>query len=249
MITKKLMEIYRESKLNDGKPECIFGETLIFNEGWLLRAVLEKWRKLDGASKFPFLPFPDNTRIYSEAQLFTPFKKRSRSDTQGEGHTHVDGIVGDFSMPGTKSGVTLDRDCRYLAVFEAKIYSGLADKVTNIACYSQVSRTLACIINSTLGTSVKSIHFIVIYPKKNRKIDPAQYTMGIIEEEIKRRLSGYKQVGLVGRADNGFPAFEEQWRSVLRNINIGFITWEDVLSELEDEDVGEFYRLCEKFNR
>jgi hypothetical protein len=102
-MIKELMKIYNNSKLNDGKPKCIFAETLVFNEGWLLRGILEKWRELKSQSKFPFLPFPKSVKIYSEAQLYTPFKKRSRNDKQGEDNTHVDGIVGNFSIhPSTK---------------------------------------------------------------------------------------------------------------------------------------------------
>ena len=35
----ELLRIYEESRLNRGQPECLFNPTLIFNEGWLLRAV------------------------------------------------------------------------------------------------------------------------------------------------------------------------------------------------------------------
>lgn len=249
MIIEKLMEIYNGSKLNAEKPKCIFAETLVFNEGWLLRGILERWRKCELTTKFPFLPFPDNIKIYSEAQLRTPFKKRSQDDNQGEGHTHVDGIVGDFSINGTKSGVVLNRDCRYLAVFEAKMYSGLSDRVKNVADYSQVSRTLACIVNSALETSLSSIHFIVAYPKNNVKIEPARYNKSCVKKEIEKRLDGYKQTDLANRADKRFSAFEKQWRSVLRNINVEFITWEDVLEEFGDKDIMKFYKLCKKYNR
>jgi hypothetical protein len=41
---KHLLELYEESRLNDEQPECLFAETLIFNEGWLLRSVLKAWK-------------------------------------------------------------------------------------------------------------------------------------------------------------------------------------------------------------
>lgn len=43
---------------------------------------------------------------------------------------------------------SLDKDFKYLAVFEAKMYSKLSSSIKNIRNYSQVSRTIACIINS-----------------------------------------------------------------------------------------------------
>jgi hypothetical protein len=248
VITGKLMEIYNGSRLNDGEPDCIFAETLIFNEGWLLRGVLERWRRSKGQSKFAFLPFPDNIKIYSEAQLFTPFKRRLRIHRQGEGNTHVDGIVGSFSFSNIKSGVVLDNNCEYLAVFEAKMYSGLAGGVKHIGNYSQVSRTLACMVNSVLKRSVDSIHFAVIYPEDSKKIDPTKYTRSFIEGEIEERLRGYKQSVLINRGDDRLALFEKQWKSTLRSIDIEFITWEDILSELGDQDIDRFYELCKKHN-
>ena len=52
---RHLLEIYKESRLNAGQPECLFAETLIFNEGWLLRSALKEW-KVGGARRgLPFL--------------------------------------------------------------------------------------------------------------------------------------------------------------------------------------------------
>ena len=52
---RHLLEIYQESRLNAGTPACLFAETLIFNEGWLLRSVLQAW-KVGGARRgLPFL--------------------------------------------------------------------------------------------------------------------------------------------------------------------------------------------------
>ena len=33
---RHLLDLYEESRLNDGQPERLFAETMIFNEGWLL---------------------------------------------------------------------------------------------------------------------------------------------------------------------------------------------------------------------
>ena len=121
-----LLRIYEESRTNPGTPECMFAETLLFNEGWMLRASLKAWLEGRGHTGFGFLPFPLNVMAYSEAQLYTPFRKRAQTDPLGEGHTHVDGIGGHFTIAGSKRGVTLDPGCRYFAAFEAKMYSGRA---------------------------------------------------------------------------------------------------------------------------
>lgn len=133
-----LTQLYKSGQLD--KNQCEFPETLIFNEGWLLRSILTKWKLHTGESKFPFLPFPKDVRIYSESQLRTPFKRKPKNET----NTHVDGIVGDFCIrEGTKSGITVKKNFKYLTVFEAKMYSGLAKGTKNIPeGYNQVSRTM-----------------------------------------------------------------------------------------------------------
>lgn len=250
-MIKELMAIYETSRLNDGAPECIFAETLIFNEGWLLRGTLNEWRRCRQSNlKFPFLPFPKGATVYSEAQLFTPFKKRVNIDTAGETNTHVDGVVGSFSFPETKSGLVLDKDATYLAVFEAKVYSGLSRGIKNSGNYSQVSRTIACIINSVIKTGISKddnpIYYIVIYPNDNYKIDPAIYTKEFIETQIEERISGYKQGGAI---KNEFNDFEMQWLDVLKRVTIQFVTWEAVLDEIDDNDINKFFELCKRFNR
>jgi hypothetical protein len=128
-MIQELLTIYEEGRTNPGTPECMFAETLIFNEGWMLRAATHSlrsvqvpaWLEERGHSAFGFLPFPPGAMVYSEAQLYTPFRKRARADPLGEANTHVDGIVGQFTITGSKTGITLDAGCRYLAVFEAKM--------------------------------------------------------------------------------------------------------------------------------
>jgi len=215
----------------------------------LLRGILEKWRGWRSQSKFPFLPFPKGVKIYSEAQLYTPFKKRARNDREGESNTHVDGIVGNFSISNSKSGIALDKDFKYLAVFEAKMYSGLSSETKNVKNYSQVSRTIACIINSAIMTGKSgdnnAIYYIVIYPNDNNKIEPTKYTEEFIENQIEERIEGYKQKESVKHENN---YFEIQWKGILKCINMQFITWEDILNEIRDQDIKKFYEFCKEFN-
>ena len=74
-VWKRLLEIYQEGRLNEGQPECLFAETLVFNEGWLLRSALKAWKEWkmrSTSSSLPFLPFPPDAKAYSESQLRTP---------------------------------------------------------------------------------------------------------------------------------------------------------------------------------
>jgi hypothetical protein len=92
-----LLAIYEQARINPDTPECIFAETLIFSEGWMLRAATHSlrsvqvpaWLEERGHSAFGFLPFPPGVVAYSEAQLYTPFRKRARADPLGEARPSV----------------------------------------------------------------------------------------------------------------------------------------------------------------
>lgn len=244
----ELLRLYDESRINPGPPECLFAETLIFNEGWLLRAVLKAWKDQTCPSPFDFLPFPAGVHVYSEAQLRTPFKERFRGDKQAEGHTHVDGIGGYIGKNGTKSGITLAPNCGYLAVFEAKMSSPLSDRTANIAQYDQVSRTAACMIYAILQSGCPHdlvAHLVVLHPQDNRHIDPSRYTKTHLESQIADRASGYRRSTTRGKTDT---KFFDRWRPVLDRIQIQFLTWEEVLAEINDANLDRFYNLCKQFN-
>ena len=144
----------------------------------------------------------------------------------------------------------VDKDSTYLAVFEAKMYSNLSQGTKNIENYSQVSRTIACIINSVItidgGKEDNSIYYIVLYPKDNYNIKPYKYTKDFIETEIEERIRRYKQGGVI---KTEFDDFEEHWGDILNRLTIQFVTWEAVLEEIDGNDISKFYALCKRFNR
>ena len=246
---RELLEIYQSSLVNEGAPECLFAETLIFNEGWMLRSVLKEWLTGSKRSQFRFLPFPGGVKLYSEGQLRTPFKAGYRGDPQAESHTRVDGIVGNFSIVGTKSGIGLNPDFRYVSVFEGKLYSRIARGTKNAPYYDQISRTTACIINAILqagtGTGYRA-HLAVLYPEDNRHIDPALYSTAYIENQITKRVQAFMEAGT---DDGDITRFAAGWRDVLKNLQIWFVPWEEVLAEIGCDDLDRFYELCKRFNR
>jgi len=243
-VIAELLRIYDESRLNHGKPECLFNPTLIFNEGWLLRAVLRQWKLTPDKSRLPFLPFPAETKVYSEGQMYSPFAPRQRGDKLAEAHTHVDGIVGDFSIGATKSGIEVSADCRYLVVFEAKLYSPIAGGISNAPGYDQVSRTVGCVINSLLRAGCPgpcSAHLVVLYPTDHAGINPARYNKSYLEHQIAARVESF------GLAPSS--AFARGWRAALDTVRLSFVTWEDVLAEIGNDPLNQFYQYCRRFNR
>jgi hypothetical protein len=268
-VIEELLKIYEEGRVNPGTPECMFAETLIFSEGWMLRAATKSWLDGRGEAAFAFLPFPPGVVAYSEGQLYTPFRKRARADALGEAHTHVDGIVGQFSIDGSKSGVTIDPDCRYLAVFEAKMYGGLSRGVTNAPGYDQVARTAACMIHGMLEAVMEpgcplagiceslavpgeskqgqapAAYLVVLYPEDNERIVPGQYTQDDLHARIAARVERY-----VAAREYGTPQarFFSEWEAVLPRIEVAFVTWEQVVAGIDDPDLRAFYELCRRFN-
>ena len=248
-MLQQLLKIHQSGLVNEGAPECLFAETLIFNEGWLLRSVLREWLTGSRRSQFRFLPFPDGVRLYSEGQLRTPFKARYRGDPQAETHTRVDGIVGNFSIVGTKSGIGLDPAFKYIAVFEGKLYSRIAKGTKNAPYYDQVSRTTACIINAILqagtGTGYRA-HLVVLYPEDSCHIHPDKYSTTHIEDQIAKRVQAFMEDG---ECDGHITLFAAGWRGVVKNLQFWFVSWEEVLAEIGCQDLNRFYELCKRFNR
>lgn len=244
----ELIKIYQDSLINAESPACTFAPTEVFNEGWLLRAVLQEWKICSNAGPFSFLPFPQDVRIYSEGQLYTPFGARYRGDKQAESHTHADGIVGHFSIPDTKSGIVLHHNFSYFAVFEAKLSSGLAGRTSNAPGYDQVTRNIACMINMILQSGRAegyAANFIVLYPRTNRFVIPAQYSKAAVADQVGRRIAMYES-GAEGR--RSASPFALRWKQVLDRLCISFVTWEDVLAALANDELRRFYELCVRFN-
>jgi hypothetical protein len=243
----ELLQIYRANCTNPGQPECTFAETLLFNEGWLLRGVLKAWASWTGPARFSFLPFLEGSKLYSEAQLYTPFKARYQGDKQAEGHTHVDGIVGDFRIV-SKSGVALVPNWRCFAIYEAKMFSPLSSAVKYAPGYDQVSRTAACMVHAILEAGEageRAAHLTVLYAQDNARIDPGLYTREYVAGRIEGRVRNYLASGKGGKPT---ARFFDEWRTVLPRLQIQFLTWEDVLAEVSREDLDEFYDLCVRFN-
>lgn len=81
-----LLRLYEKAQVNSGEPRSIFGETFLFNEGWLLAGVLSLWQWGEKPSDLPFLPFQEGSLVRAPVQLYTPFKKVKSEDALGDEH-------------------------------------------------------------------------------------------------------------------------------------------------------------------
>ena len=72
----------------------VFPPTDLYNEGWMLRLLLD-WHSRNPNAATP-IPFPANSIWYSEALLPSAFLARYRGDELAESWTHADGVIGNF---------------------------------------------------------------------------------------------------------------------------------------------------------
>ncbi len=88
-----------------GTPGSVLPPTLLYNEGWMLRLVLDWFaaRPRDSADPHPLASLR-SACWYTEALLRSPFLPRFRGDPLAEAFTHADAAVGHFKI-GTATAV------------------------------------------------------------------------------------------------------------------------------------------------
>src|SRR4051812_9976862 len=165
MITERIKTMLGACEV--GRPT--FPPSVLFNETWLLRVVLD-WFAGHGGDRYPMSPWP-GARWFSEAWLPSAFLPRYRGDRLAEARTHADGVVGHFEIggPGT-AGPTLSGDARQLVVLEAKLLNRLSAGVKNAPYYDQAARTVACVAEVLRRAGrepeqVESLAYVVIAPQ------------------------------------------------------------------------------------
>lgn len=121
-----------------------FPPTLLYNEGWLLRLILD-WFSRNPVAAHP-LTFTPGTRWFSEARLPSAFLPRHRGDPLSETHTHADGVIGHFRIGQTgKTDLRLLEDATQFVVLEAKLIKGLSARTSRVRYFDQAARNVACI--------------------------------------------------------------------------------------------------------
>lgn len=230
-------------------------KTTIYNEDWLLRILLYFLKNDDNLKDLtaPYLPFAERAKIYSKAQLYTPFAQRTNEDKTGEDNVNVDGVAGEWTnISGTKLLIQLDKNFSYITVFESKILSGLSP-VRHKGTWNQISRTIAGIIYSAITSktaldNLPDLNFVFLYSSENKKIKIDKYTMDTIKSDILKRVALYNTGGPPMNHD--FPDFETNWEKIFaKNIKITFQKWEDIVNAIGNEEFKKFYGKCMEYNR
>ncbi len=230
-----------------------FPPTEIYNEGWLLRIILN-WFSRNRASDGFGLSFSNKAGWFSEALLPTPFRARYQGDPLAEARTHADGVVGHFVIGQKgKTDLTLAPDATQLVVLEAKISSSLSSGIKNAPYYDQAARNVACIAEvlrqaNRPPESMTRLGFHLLAPEAKIRSGAFDKNMDrqSIKEKVKRRVSEYD-----GNRDEWHSAW---FVPTIDRVDIGVLSWEEVLARIGEEDgnasnsIAEFYEMCLKFN-
>lgn len=236
-----------------------FPATIYYNEGWLLRLVLDWFsrQKTTGHS----LTLASGARWYSEALLPSQFLPRSRRDELAEGHTHADGVFGHISVGrGALADVTLSKNASQFVVTEAKLFSPLSSGVKNASYFDQAARNVACIAHVLREAQLEpsrlsSLAFYVLAPQEqieDKQLFKKLMSKQSIIEKVSRRVGAYQ-----GSPDaDAKNEWQRQWFvPTLERTEIACLAWESLIEFVRSNDepfgtdLSNFYKDCCKFNR
>lgn len=216
--------------------------TEIYNEGWLLRVVLDWYYQR--AKTDPQVIFDKGSRWFSEGRLSSQFLARKRGDKLAESHTNADGIVGHFEI-AQRSEIRPSSNAKQLLILEAKLSSKLSTGTTKAPGYDQAARSVGCLAHiageaglSPIGFSSYGFHVIV--PHKRVSDFAALTTKDSIRSKVEDRVTAYGGEKLAW--------FEQTFLPHLEAMDVGIITWENLLLDMEsngaERKYRDFYKTC-----
>jgi hypothetical protein len=221
--------------------------TTLYNEGWMLRLVLD-WCASHPAAvdAFAFLP---GARWYSEALLPSRFGGRG---LHREGFTHADAVIGHFRLrAGGRGDIELRPGARQLSVVEAKMGSPLSAGTSNAKTYNQAARNVACMVHLIAqadGADLERISFTVVAPAQRiaERIFEAHLTAESLLDTVRARSSMF---------DGAHEAwFAEHFEVILPRIVVEAVSWESVVASIASVDgdagggLGDFLARCLRYN-
>ena len=232
----------------------LFPPTDVYNEGWMLRLVLD-WFSSHSVADHP-LAFSEGARWLSEALLPSAFLARPGGDPLAEGWTHADGVIGHLGIGRVgKRDLSLPSGGEQLVVVEAKMFSGLSERVTHASYFDQAARTVACIaevlhLAEQHPSHLKKLGFYVLAPQAQiaAGVFAAEMTKESIRERVDRRVSEYD--------DRDKDRWHTDWFApTLQAIDLRVLSWEAVIGTIASHDaesgdsLKRFYDRCVEFNR
>lgn len=231
----------------------LFPPTLLYNEGWLLRLVLD-WFAKHSVEGHP-LSFSEDATWFSEALLPSAFLARHRGDNLAESWTHADGVVGHFLIgEAGKADLKLMPEANQFIVLEAKMFSGLSSGVSNARYYDQAARNVACmaeVLNraSRNPTSMTDTGFYVLAPK-------SQIEKGLFADLMNKDSISGKVTERISAYDGKKDAWYRDWfLPTLDQIKVLCLSWEEIITYIQiqgpatGDSMKHFYEHCYYYNQ
>lgn len=224
----------------------ILPPTALFNEGWMLRLVLDWFARHPEAQHV--LEFAAGARWYSEALLPTQFRARNRGDQLAESWTHADGVIGHFNVRKGRGDISLAPDAQQFLVMEAKMFSGLSPGTKRADYFDQAARNVACVAEvlyaaERSASTIGRLGFIMLAPAEQiaRGVFASLCAKESVHEKVRMRVAAYD-----GQKDRWF---REAFVPVLERIALHVLAWEDLLTFIGESDTQAFDEMRAFFNK
>jgi hypothetical protein len=241
-----------------GTEDAILPPTALFNEGWLLRLILEHLAEPEFIGEI--LAPADGGHWFSEGLLPSHFLARNRGDHLAETWTHADGVVGHFNVSWAgRSEVTLVTTATQFVIVEAKLGSGLSPGTIRAPFYNQAARNIACIaeVLHRAGVTPKSVArlgFFVVAPTSQigKAVSRDLLSKVSVRATVEKRVAMY--AGTANELEKR-AWFESAFLPLLDAITIEALSWEDILDRIvrltpkAAPALLDFYKQCLAFNR
>lgn len=235
-----------EILLSVGDERSPLRPTELYNEGWMLRLILD-WaeRHADDSHPLHFLP---QARWCSEGLLASQFLPRFRGDPLAETWTHADGVVGHFVVGNSGRGdIALTADATQFLVIEAKLNSPLSARTRNAPDFDQAARNVSCVAEvlrraKRRPESLKKIGFFLIAPK-------SQIEAGVFGDLLSRESLRGKVKERVRPYQGDKDRWSADWlEPTLSAVDVRCISWESLIQKA-GPSYAMFYERCLNFNR
>ena len=236
-----------------GSADTVMLPTMLYNEGWMLRLVLDWFSRQPPGDHV--LSFEPQSRWYSEALLPSQFLARTRGDLLAESWTHADGAIGHFHVGANGRGdLQLLRDARQLVITEAKMFSGLSAGTRRAPTFDQAARNVACIAEVLRRAErppqdCPRLGFVVLAPAE--QVATGMFAALLSKSSIAAKVQD-RYLAYGGEKD----AWYRDWfEPTLRAVHVTAVSWEDVIAFVGNYDpgaasiLGAFLRSCLSFNR
>ena len=242
-----------------------FPPTEVFNEGWMLRLVLDAFESLE-IRAHP-LSFELGSRWFSEARLESPFRPRMRADNLGEGPTNADAVIAKLGLRSSmRAGLSLSSDSGQFVVVEAKMFSNLSAGTKNAPNYNQAARNVACMAEAIAKSGrtlseFASVGFYVLAPcieiRAGRASNlEASMKVDAIKMAIRERIASYEALSRPEVAE--LQNWEAQYLLPLvdrlcEGRALSVLSWEDCIESIAATDakmgaeLASFYKRCLAF--